>query len=185
MIPTGESSSTFTHTSTTEASATSNKQRSHKTNRNTKKQGDGFDPNSNSKQNQPSSKLRGLSKDSAEVRISKTLSWLLRHGAQSEGLAMRADGYVKVTDLLSNPKLSSQNLDLAGLQSIVQADAKQRYSLTSEKNGSGVEEWWIKANQGHSLKSVQLELQPILSLSDIPSGLVIHGTNKMAWEAIC
>lgn len=47
-----------------------------------------------------SSKLRGLEKDSPEVRASKTLSWLLRHGAASEGLEMRADGYVKVNDLV-------------------------------------------------------------------------------------
>lgn len=47
-----------------------------------------------------STKLRGLEKDSPEVRISKTLSWLLRHGAQDEGLVMRKDGYVKVVDLV-------------------------------------------------------------------------------------
>ena len=47
-----------------------------------------------------SAKLRGLEKDSPEVRLSKTLSWLLRHGAKGEGLAMREDGYVKVTDLV-------------------------------------------------------------------------------------
>jgi 2'-phosphotransferase len=46
-------------------------------------------------------KLRGLEKDSADVRISKTLSWLLRHGATGEGLPMRKDGYVKVDDLVS------------------------------------------------------------------------------------
>lgn len=33
--------------------------------------------------------------------MSKTLSWLLRHGAQGEGLVMQPDGYVKVVDLVS------------------------------------------------------------------------------------
>jgi len=47
-----------------------------------------------------STKLRGFDKDSPEVRVSKTVSWLLRHGAQGEGLAMRKDGYVKVADLV-------------------------------------------------------------------------------------
>ena len=47
-----------------------------------------------------STKLRGFDKDPPEVRVSKTLSWLLRHGAQGEGLAMRKDGYVKVADLV-------------------------------------------------------------------------------------
>ena len=50
----------------------------------------------------PSAKLRGHPKDSDDVRISKTLSWVLRHGAKSEGLFMREDGYVKVADLVSS-----------------------------------------------------------------------------------
>jgi hypothetical protein len=52
-------------------------------------------------QQKGSGKMRGREQDSPEVRLSKTLSWLLRHGAQGEGLAMRPDGYVKVTDLVS------------------------------------------------------------------------------------
>ena len=48
----------------------------------------------------PGSKLRGLPHDSSEVRISKTLSWLLRHAAQRQGLKIRNDGYVKVDDLV-------------------------------------------------------------------------------------
>lgn len=48
-----------------------------------------------------SAKLRGLPKDSPEVRVSKTLSWILRHGAKSEGLYMRPDGFVRVTELVS------------------------------------------------------------------------------------
>lgn len=45
-------------------------------------------------------KLRGQERDSSEVRVSKTLSWLLRHGAKGEGLPLRPDGYVNVTDLV-------------------------------------------------------------------------------------
>lgn len=52
---------------------------------------------------QLSSKLRGLPSDSEDVKMSKTLSWILRHGSQSEGLPMRPDGYVKVSDLVSPP----------------------------------------------------------------------------------
>ena len=47
-----------------------------------------------------SSKLRGLEKDSPAVRLSKTLSYILRHGAQKEGIPIRPDGYVKVDDLV-------------------------------------------------------------------------------------
>ncbi|KAJ3982808.1 KptA family-domain-containing protein [Lentinula detonsa] len=126
-------------------------------------------------------KLRGLPKDSPAVRLSKTLSWLLRHGAQSEGLPMRPDGYVKVADLLENPKIKSQSLDLVGLQQIVNADLKHRYSLVREDD----DVWWIKANQGHSIKAVKLDLKPVLSIEDIPSRTAVHGTTKAAWQSIC
>lgn len=38
--------------------------------------------------------------DNPDVRLSKTISWLLRHGAQQEGIKIRADGYVLMHDLL-------------------------------------------------------------------------------------
>jgi len=46
-------------------------------------------------------KLRGRDNDSPEVRISKTITWLLRHAADSEGVEMRDDGYVKVSDMVT------------------------------------------------------------------------------------
>ncbi|KAK0457878.1 KptA family-domain-containing protein [Desarmillaria tabescens] len=123
---------------------------------------------------QVSSKLRGFPQDSPEVRISKTLSYILRHGAQKEGIPMREDGYVKVTDLI-----------WLLLQGIVKADAKQRYDLICELNQISDESvWWIKANQGHTMKDVKLELKPVLSVSNIPSGVAVHGTDIKAWEII-
>ncbi|KAI0757079.1 KptA family-domain-containing protein [Daedaleopsis nitida] len=130
-----------------------------------------------------SAKLRGLPKDSHEVRISKTLSWVLRHGSQSEGLAMRPDGYVRVDELLSLPKL--RELSFEALQEIVKNDAKGRYGLVLEADPkSGDEAWWIRANQGHSMKSIVLDLEPISSQASIPTGIAVHGTNKRAWESI-
>lgn len=130
--------------------------------------------------------LRGHSKDSPEVRISKTLSWILRHGAKSEGLYMRPDGYVRVSDLLASPRLSSPTqLDLAGLQRMVENDSKKRYMLLKgpdDTSPTAGEIWWIRANQGHSLKEVKLNLKPILSATDIP--MAVHGTNRTAWESI-
>ncbi|THH15743.1 hypothetical protein EW146_g4778 [Bondarzewia mesenterica] len=129
-------------------------------------------------------KLRGLPKDSSEVRISKTLSWILRHGAQSEKLYMRPDGFVRVSELLATPKLRTQ-LDFAGLQTIVENDTKQRYTLMSGPDEAALDAgdiWWIRANQGHSMKKVKLDLKPILSSTDIP--MAVHGTNENAWRSI-
>jgi 2'-phosphotransferase len=127
--------------------------------------------------------LRGHPKDSPEVRLSKTLSWILRHGAKSEGLYMRPDGYVRVSDLLASPRLSQ--LDLAGLQRIVENDSKKRYMLLKGPDDTAPtagDVWWIRANQGHSLKEVKLDLKPILSATDIP--MAVHGTNRTAWGSI-
>jgi 2'-phosphotransferase len=39
--------------------------------------------------------------DSPDVAASKTLSYILRHGAEKEGLHMRSDGFIKLTDVVS------------------------------------------------------------------------------------
>ena len=49
----------------------------------------------------PTPKLRGHPRDAPNVRISKSLSWLLRHGAEKAGLNIRRDGYAKVSDVVS------------------------------------------------------------------------------------
>ncbi|KAI0039661.1 hypothetical protein FA95DRAFT_1001351 [Auriscalpium vulgare] len=132
-----------------------------------------------------SSKLRSLPKDSPEVRVSKTLSWILRHGAKAEGLPMREDGFVRVADLLATPKIQTTGLHLERLQEIVRADGKQRYTLLEGPDAARAEAgdvWWIRANQGHSMKDVKLDLKPVLSVDDIP--MAVHGTNKKAWDSI-
>lgn len=101
---------------------------------------------------------------------------------------MRPDGYVRVSDLMASPRLSSSHtpLDLAALQRIVENDAKKRYMLLEgpdETAPMAGDVWWIRANQGHSLQEVELDLKPILSAADIP--VAVHGTNKTAWESIC
>ncbi|EKM50549.1 uncharacterized protein PHACADRAFT_104132 [Phanerochaete carnosa HHB-10118-sp] len=132
-----------------------------------------------------SAKLRGLPKDSLEVRQAKTVTWILRHAAESEELELRPDGYARVHDLLDRPKL--KNLTFEALQDMVQKDKKTRCSLIQEpdpKSDSSEPIWWIGANQGHSMKAIKLDLQPIRNVSDIPTGLAVHGTNTAAWELI-
>lgn len=88
------------------------------------------------------------------------------------------------------------------LEEIVKNDSKSRFRLTSETDAaSGLEVWWIRANQGHSMKvclnnaavhpdvqgltqSVVLDLEPISLVADIPTGIAVHGTTRKAWELI-
>ncbi|KAF7770691.1 hypothetical protein Agabi119p4_6665 [Agaricus bisporus var. burnettii] len=142
-------------------------------------------------------KLRGTERDLPEVKLSKTLSWILRHGGAYEGLAMREDGFVYVSDILKHSRLRTFGLTLERLKGIVQTDPKQRFSLVFERSDAtrlnytvveGNEDengmWLIKANQGHSISAVKIELESILQVSDIPSGLAVHGTTRSAWNVI-
>ncbi len=44
--------------------------------------------------------------ETIDVQFSKALSYILRHGAEKEGLPIRPDGYILVDQLLARPKVS-------------------------------------------------------------------------------
>ncbi|KAH8926473.1 hypothetical protein BT69DRAFT_1215204, partial [Atractiella rhizophila] len=74
--------------------------------------------------------------------------------------------------------------DVPLLRSIVDSNAKQRFTMISEP-GSDPEKpevLLIRANQGHSIDVAALELTPILSSEDLPTCL--HGTYKRFWKSI-
>lgn len=49
---------------------------------------------------------------------------------------------------------------------------------------SAVENWYIRANQGHSMVTVdKVELVPLTSLANFPVN-VVHGTSMQAWTKI-
>lgn len=120
----------------------------------------------------PPKTARGRPTDDPDTRWSKTLSYILRHGASKEGLTLRPDGFVRVDDLvrlflsssarqckltcrtaaqMKRPKL--KGCDMATLERIVRDNAKQRFSMRTEPTGvDGADELWIRANQGHSVK---------------------------------
>lgn len=45
---------------------------------------------------------RGKGPVTRDVQVSKQLCWLLRHGAESEGLKLQEGGFVGVVDVVSN-----------------------------------------------------------------------------------
>ncbi|EGG11975.1 uncharacterized protein MELLADRAFT_101818 [Melampsora larici-populina 98AG31] len=128
--------------------------------------------------------MRGRMNDSPDTQLSKTLSYLLRHGAAKEGLKMRSDGFVKINDLLARPKL--KGVELGDIERIVGKDSKQRYAMIREPppDGSSSSEdiVYIRANQGHSIQVPELDLVPIIDPEDIPT--VVHGTYMKFWDTI-
>ncbi|KAF7796824.1 hypothetical protein EIP86_008008 [Pleurotus ostreatoroseus] len=131
-------------------------------------------------------KPRGFAHDSPLTRISKTMSYLLRHGAKDHNLQLRPDGFARVDELLALPVMAG--VDFETLERIVEKDRKNRYTLQFGPDLSlhgAPDVWWVRANQGHSLKMVtDLELRTIQSIDDIPSKTAVHGTSLEAWEHI-
>lgn len=109
------------------------------------------------------------------MNVSKTMSYLLRHGATKENIAIRKDGYVLVDDLLKHKNLKNANVDM--IKQIVENDKKTRYNLKTENN-----KLYIRANQGHSIIIDDLELEKINKNSLVTD--CIHGTYYEAWKII-
>lgn len=93
---------------------------------------------------------------STSVRLSKALSWLLRHGAEKEKVPIRPDGFVRLRDALDVQRIRSIRLPpgqrAVGLQEVrevVESNEKKRFELRQEGD-----EVWIRAVQGHSLSNV-------------------------------
>ncbi|KAK2975304.1 hypothetical protein RJ640_015982 [Escallonia rubra] len=116
--------------------------------------------------------------------LGRLLTRILRHMASELNLNMRSDGYVKVQDLLelnmktfANIPLRSHTVD--DIREAVRKDNKQRFSLLEEN-----QELFIRANQGHTVTTVETErlLKPILSAEEVP--VCVHGTYKKNLKSI-
>ncbi|CAA2974516.1 tRNA 2 -phosphotransferase 1-like [Olea europaea subsp. europaea] len=116
--------------------------------------------------------------------LGRLLTRILRHMASELKLDMRNDGYVKVQDLLKLNLKTLANIPLCShtvdeVREAVRKDNKQRFSLL-EENG----ELFIRANQGHTIATVETEslLKPILSPEEVP--VCVHGTYRKNLESI-
>ena len=110
------------------------------------------------------------------VRLSKSLAWLLRHNAESEGFTFLEGGYLPVMEVLKHRRFTGFSLE--DVEEVVRSCEKQRYSLATGDNGEKL----IRANQGHSIKAVEVEMEEITNPDDVPK--VVHGTNFKAWNEI-
>ncbi|KAI7863387.1 phosphotransferase KptA/Tpt1 [Spinellus fusiger] len=111
-----------------------------------------------------------------EIRLSKVLSYMLRHGAIKENLPLRSDGYLALSALvlqLAHSKL--RHVTPEQVQWVVKVNDKQRFHLLHEQD-----QWWIRANQGHTIEIKDLVLERI----DTDVFAAIHGTTYANWELI-
>ncbi|KAK0772820.1 tRNA 2'-phosphotransferase [Friedmanniomyces endolithicus] len=142
-----------------------------------------------------------------DVQVSKKISWLLRHGAEKEGLQLDSHGFLNVQVVLSNRNIRSLKVTFDELREIVEGNDKQRFTMvpvTSSTPGqpdkhpesssteiqqqpvqsNRPEDYLIRANQGHSLKlSDDSGLLTPITAANLPAAAV-HGTTHAAWPLI-
>ncbi|KAL8948775.1 MAG: hypothetical protein Q9222_005072 [Ikaeria aurantiellina] len=141
-----------------------------------------------------SSAAGGKSGMSREETVSRAMSYVLRHGAEREGLVVDEGGYVNVQDLLSWPRLRSLSVTFSELENIVLTNPKKRFALIPSPSSSppnnprtkNPSDYLIRAVQGHSLKNIASEnlLSPLVPGDAGCPEEVVHGTTEGSWGAI-
>ncbi|CAD8079613.1 unnamed protein product [Paramecium primaurelia] len=117
-------------------------------------------------------------RDSPLVQQSKAMSYLLRHGAQKEGIPIRQDGFVLVQDLLNWPTMAKLKANLQSIRNVVDNNDKKRFEL-KEIDG----QLYIRCVQGHTIEINEEELlEKIVDPQQFP--VIVHGTYFKAWDLI-
>lgn len=113
-----------------------------------------------------------------EMKISKNLSWILRHGAFDLGLTLDSEGWCLLDDILKLEQL--QGVTEEEIQYVVQNNDKQRFSIKNNNN-----KIYIRANQGHSNElATVVKTEKLLQEIIKPLDIAVHGTTLNAWKHI-
>ena len=121
------------------------------------------------------------------IKLSKSLSWLLRHNLDliypylegDDKEIARTTGFVECEAILKHPRF--QNYSIDDIQQVCAKNDKQRFCMRQHPNNPN--KLQIRANQGHSIETVEVELRKITDPNEITHD-VIHGTYKKCWPEI-
>jgi len=105
------------------------------------------------------------------VRASKYMSLLLRHQPEKVGLALDANGWARVADLVSLTQKGGVRLTRELIEEVVAGNDKKRFVLSEDGER-------IRAAQGHSIE-VDLALPPRQ-----PPEYLYHGTASRFLDSI-
>jgi putative RNA 2'-phosphotransferase len=104
-----------------------------------------------------------------EVKVSKRLSYVLRHRPDSIGLDLADGGWIAIDDLLAALARHGTQISREDLESVVAGNDKRRFTIEGGR---------IRANQGHSIE-VDLALEPVT-----PPDTLFHGTATRFLDSI-
>ncbi|HEX5245193.1 MAG TPA: RNA 2'-phosphotransferase [Tepidisphaeraceae bacterium] len=97
------------------------------------------------------------------VKISKFLSYVLRHRPDEIGLTLDANGWASISELIERSHKTATPLDDQIIRQVVAESDKKRFAISEDGTR-------IRASQGHSVE-VDLALEPRQ-----PPEILYHGT---------
>jgi putative RNA 2'-phosphotransferase len=106
------------------------------------------------------------------ISTSKFLSLVLRHQPEVIGMQLDHEGWLPIDELIENANRKGNRLSLELLHEVVASCEKKRFSLSDD----GLK---IRANQGHSVPDVELNLELVT-----PPNQLLHGTVAAFIESI-
>ncbi|PKS06812.1 hypothetical protein jhhlp_006887 [Lomentospora prolificans] len=128
-----------------------------------------------------------------EVRVSKTLSRLLRHQINNAGIQIDSSGYAELDKVLAWQPLRSLQVTFEDVLTVVRNNEKQRFSMKPNPTTNPSEDatstdpthWLIRANQGHSIAIASEALMKPITLEEgnVPA-VAVHGTYFAFWPLI-
>lgn len=101
--------------------------------------------------------------DDTRIRLSKKLSFWLRHKPEHGGLTLSKEGWVSLSQLLEAFERQGDVLQRTDLEDLIRTDAKERFELEGNR---------VRARYGHS---IALEEKPH---PGTPPALLYHGTAR-------
>ncbi len=107
-----------------------------------------------------------------KTKLSKTVSYILRHHPEDFDLKLAADASVKTDKLLSALQNKFKDITKSDLIQLVKNDSKGRFSFLDAKDR-------IRANYGHSIEGVNPDYQAVK-----PPQILYHGTTPKAKNKI-
>jgi putative RNA 2'-phosphotransferase len=103
---------------------------------------------------------------------SKFLSFVLRHEPQAIGLTLDSEGWADIDALINGAARGGRTLDRTLIENVVASSDKKRFSISPDGQS-------IRAVQGHSTKSVELQFE-----EKQPPETLYHGTATRFMDSI-
>lgn len=103
------------------------------------------------------------------TKVSKFLSWALRHNPKEAGISLDENGWASIDDVMAVLQREFGQIDLGDLYEVVETNNKKRFVIDGDR---------IRANQGHSI-AIDLQLTPVT-----PPPILYHGTKRNVLDKI-